>query len=249
MGLEQSADGTATAPDAAAQGQNAAPAWLAQVSDDLKSNETLTGYQTISDLAKDTLSLKEKAAALEGKLTTDYIPKLTENATDEQRAVYKAAMGIPDKPEDYDIPVPEGQSTELADALRAFAHEKSLPKGYVKDTVEWWNGLVTQKKEAYTKELQTRIDGVRTKWGADYDKNAEAVKSLFQAVKDAGINEFATLNVVGPDNKPMPLGNHPAVMEFFLEMAKKTLPDSGVRSMGGSDSRTLDERAKDFYKT
>lgn len=252
MGLEQSADGTGQqAPEAAGQvaGQNAAPAWTSQLIDDLKGNEALTGYQTISDLAKDTLSLKEKATALEGKLTTDYIPKLAENATDEQKAAYKTAMGIPLKAEDYEIPVPDGESTEIADSFRLFALEKGLPKDLAKSTVEWWNGVVAKEKENYAKELQARSEAIKTKWGADYDKNAETVKALFQAVKDAGINEFATLQIVGPDNKPMPIGNHPVVMEFFLELAKKTLPDGGIRSMGGGDNRSLNDQAKDFYKT
>jgi hypothetical protein len=223
-------DGTGTpAPDGTPAGQNVAPAWIAQLPDDLKGNEAFTGYKTIGDLAKDALSFKEKATTLEGKLTTDYIPKLTENATDEQKAAYKAAMGIPDKAEDYEIPVPEGDTPELANELRQAAFTKGWPKGVVKELTEWWNGLQAKAVEKYNAELKTRTEEVKTKWGADFPKNAEIVKNVFGHFKDKGIDQLAMIEVKGPDGKPMFLGNHPVIQEFFLEFGKAMLPDAGLR--------------------
>src|SRR5690606_5472899 len=56
-----------------------------------------------------------------------------ENASDEDKAKYRKAMGIPDKPEDYEISSPEGvEFTELDkavfDRLLPIAHEAGMPK-------------------------------------------------------------------------------------------------------------------------
>jgi len=222
--------------------------WRAALPDEYKEHEFVKDTTKPGDFVKKALDVKTERDLLNDKLSKA-IFKPDENATDEQKAAYRVAMGIPDKPEDYEIPVPEGESTEMADSFRQFAVEKGLPKDMAKETVSWWNGIVQKAKEDYAKELKTRSEAIKTKWGLDYDKNAETIKSFFQYVKDLGINEFASLQVIGPDNKPVAAGNHPVVMEAFLELAKKTMPDSGLRSLGGGDGRTLDEKAKDFYKT
>lgn len=159
---------------------------LTQIPENLRGHEAFAGYKAMSELWQGHIDLTTKAKDLEGRLATA-IPKLEDNATDEQKAAYKVAMGIPLKAEDYEIPVPEGESTELADGFRQFAAEKGLPKDVAKSTVEWWNSIVAKQQETYAKELQTRSEAVKTKWGADYNKNAETVKAMFQAVNDAGI--------------------------------------------------------------
>jgi hypothetical protein len=248
---EQNADGTVTAPDAA--GQNAVPAWIAQCSDDLKGNEALTSYKTISDLAKDTLSLKEKATALEGKIATDYIPKLAENATDEQKQAYRAAMGVPEKPEEYEVELPEGSSPDLANWFKGVAHAIGMPKEQAKAISKEWNGFVAKagevQKQAEQKALSDGLAEIKTEWGMGYNVNAEKVKAAFTHFKDVpGLMDLMTVKVGGTDEAPVLFGNHPAAMRVFLEIGKKIVPDSSVPGAGSGDNRTIDEKAKDFYK-
>ena len=202
--------------------------WRAALPDDFKEHEFVKTFEKPGDFVKSALEIKTERDALTEKLGKA-IFKPDENATDEQKAAYKAAMGIPDKAEDYEIPVPEGDSPELANELRQAAFSKQWPKGVVKELTEWWNGLQAKAVEKYNAELKTRTEEVKTKWGADFPKNAEIVKNVFGHFKDKGIDQLAMIEVKGPDGKPMFLGNHPVIQEFFLEFGKAMLPDAGLR--------------------
>ena len=202
--------------------------WKTEIPQSLRDNEAFAPYKTKDELWNGHIEAVNKIKDLEGRLGNS-IPKLPDNATDEQKAAYKAAMGIPDKADDYEIPVPEGDSPELANELRQAAFTKGWPKGVVKEITEWWNGMQAKMVQNYVNELKTHTEAVKAKWGADFDKNAEIVKNVFTAFKDKGGNDIATIEVIGPDGKKMLLGNHPAIQEFFLTFGKEILPDGGIR--------------------
>lgn len=108
-------------------------------------------------------------------------------------------LGRPEKPEEYGLPVPDGQPKELAEQAAKWFHELGIPKGAAVKLAERWNAMVGEKmtttqaakNEAVTKE----VDGLKAEWGADYnantalvDKAAEAFgvdQAILSALKDA----------------------------------------------------------------
>ena len=71
--------------------------WRAGLPDDLKQNEAFTSFKTVGEFGKNYLAVKTKAADLEKKLG-DYVPKLPDNASDEDRNLYFEALGRPKQP-------------------------------------------------------------------------------------------------------------------------------------------------------
>ena len=69
------------------------PGWLKSVKE--RYREPLQGHESQDSMIDEYLKLKESAS--------NSIPKLAEDATDEDRARYREAMGIPDSPENYKL--------------------------------------------------------------------------------------------------------------------------------------------------
>src|ERR1700691_545729 len=79
--------------------------WTASLPADLKDNKAFSSYKTIGDLAKDHLALADKVKEFDGlkaKLE-DSIPKLPDDASDEERTIYFNALGRPEKAEEYEF--------------------------------------------------------------------------------------------------------------------------------------------------
>ncbi len=206
--------------------------WKTELPEAQRGHEAFAPYPTKSDLYKGHIDLYtkhneavQKLTDLEGKLTS-YIPKLTEKATPEEKAAYRAAMDIPDKPEDYEVDLAEGQDATLANEFKKWAYDLNLPRNAVKEISTRFNTFIDAVLKDQTAQAEK---AVRDLWGADFDKNAEIVKSIFKALEADGLNDFAQLQVVGGDGKPVAAGNHPVVLNAFLEIGKKTMPDSILR--------------------
>lgn len=108
-------------------------------------------------------------------------------------------LGRPAKPEEYALPVPEGQPKELADQASKWFHELGIPKGAAVKLAERWNAMIGEKatasQAAKTEAVTREVEALKTEWGADYnantalvDKAAEAFgvdQAILTALKDA----------------------------------------------------------------
>lgn len=160
--------------------------WRAQLKDDLKTHEAFTKYQTVSDLGKAYLEL-------DGKVQNS-IPKLSEKATDEEKAAYYKAIGRPDKPEEYDIQIPEGLPDDKAtvDWFRATVHELGMPKTMAEAFVSKHMERLVKQKENLDKSgekfAQDAENKLKDEWKGDtYTANLEIAKS---AAKKVGGDEY-----------------------------------------------------------
>lgn len=238
------ADGSqanAGAPDAGAgqqDGGNQTPGWIAQLPDDLKGNETFTGYKTIGELAKAHLDTSGKVTELEGKLAGT-IPKLSENATDEEKAAYRLAMGVPETPEAYDLPRPDlPKGVEYNEPLekwfRNTAHKagisaeqaKTLFNDYNQFSTEFLKSLEVQRQTT----LETGMKALKETWGNHYDDNVAVVKRVQEKI--------------GAANEPMKqwltahnAENDPTLIQFLLDLAPGYLDDYAPPGKAGGGSK------------
>src|ERR1035438_4486675 len=77
--------------------------WRAGLPDDLKQNTDIAAFKTVGDFAKNHLETAAKVTKLEGALK-DAVPKLPDNATDDERCLYYDALGRPHEAKDYKLP-------------------------------------------------------------------------------------------------------------------------------------------------
>ena len=226
------ADGSqaaAGAPDGGAgqqDGGNQAPGWIAQLPDDLKGNETFTGYKTIGELAKAHLDTSGKVAELEGKVANS-IPKLTENATDEEKAAYFAALGVPESPDKYELErpaMPEGMpyNEDLEKWFRNTAHKagitaeqaKTLFTSYNQFGTEFLKSIAEQRKTT----LETGMNALKESWGNHYDDNVAVVKRVQEKIGAGSEPMKEWLTAHNAENDPV-------LIQFLLDVAPGYLDD------------------------
>jgi hypothetical protein len=240
-------------------GQAQSLGWRTELPEAQRGHEAFAQYQSKAELYKGVIDLHtankdsvQKLTELEGKVNGSILlPKIDENATEEQRTAYRAELNkildVPAKAEDYEIPVPEGSTKELSDAFRQFAFSKGLPKDMAKDTAEWFNGLMANIEKARDEYRQAEHDATmesnKKEWGTDYDKNAEIVKVAYDHFKTIkGFPDLLNLQIGGTPEKPVTLGNHPLMSALFLEIGKKIVPDSIIPGSNQATSQGPPDR-------
>jgi hypothetical protein len=148
-----------------------------------------------------------------------------EKATDQERADYRKARGVPEKAEDYKPFRPEGmQETPELKALEASFQKVAFETGLTQAEVEGvMKGYYAIEAEASrTSDLraaaraQETQNALKSEWGADYDANHE-------------ITVRALNHYMGPDMKPFldlelkdgtRVGDHIGTVRGLVRMAK-----------------------------
>jgi len=209
------------------QGEGQAPAWLAQMPADLKGKEDFTSFKTIGDLGKSYLEIKGKASEADGlkaKLQTA-IFKPGEDAKPEEITAYRKALGVPEKPTDYEFPKREGveHDPKMVEFGRNVFHQANLSKDQAKIISQAWDGfvegVVTADLKTKEKSLNEANQKLKADWGPNFDKNMEITKRAFTKFSN---QEFTTfLESTG-------VGNHPVLVKTFYEIGKAMGEDTGI---------------------
>lgn len=228
--------------------------WIAQLPQDLRSNEAFTEFATLGDFAKAHLEEKGKLVESTGKLTTlekeandlktkvaDYIPKLTENATEEERNSYYTNLGRPKTEDEYELEQPkEGKMDEVfAKAVRGTFHKIGVSKSQAKELSGWWNEFATVTQAKYNEAMEAhRIaadTALRKDLGDKYDVTVKHVNDLVAKFSGTGadvsfLKTMKLVPIVDPavDN---PVGNDARLMRWMLGIAKLVGEDASP--MGG----------------
>lgn len=120
--------------------------WTDTLPDDLKS-ETLSKFQPTegedlvpvpSSLVKGYLGLEKKLGAGPDRI----LVKPSENATEEELAAFARALGVPESPESYELPLPEGaqmdeRGKEVLGAFQKTVHGLGLTPDQARGMHEW----------------------------------------------------------------------------------------------------------------
>lgn len=199
---------------------NNPPAWMAQLSDDLKANEGLTSFATISDLGKSYLDLKGKS---EGSIS---VPG--ENATDEEKSSFYNALGRPESPDAYtfDRPkLPEGVTydEEQEKSFRAYAHEQGLSQGQAKAMYDLYHQNVNKAYEEYASQVVKAKEEAETalkkEWGVQFNGNVERARRTLQTFADEATIQFFEVSR---------LGDNPVIVKLFSKIGEALSEDKLV---------------------
>lgn len=168
------APGPAPAPSPAP-----APAeWHSSLPDgDVKTWVTAKGWKDPQGLAESAYNL-EKLIGFEKAGRTLVIPK--DDATPEEVKAYHAKLGVPDSPEGYKLPVPEGADPEFAKAASTWMHEAGIPPKQAEKLATKWNEYATEQgtkaAAAQVTAMNEEFGKVTAEWGKDADQNLEFAK-------------------------------------------------------------------------
>lgn len=187
--------------------------WLGQGSDDQKRNEYLGTFKSIPEANKAHLELHEKS---KGMLK---IPDAT--TSEEGLKIFRKAYGVPDSAEGYKIDapqLPEGMTmdTDMAKWFKEISHKLGLNQHQA-------NTLFAEESKRRVNAFNSArgvvdkgVEGVKVKWGVDYDANLAVANRAVTKFGETGFPEF--LAKTG-------LGNNPQMLEFCLTVGKAISED------------------------
>ena len=211
------------------------PGWIAGLPDTLKSNETFTKFKTVGDFANDYIATSSKASELEKKVANS-VPKLPDNATDEERGLYFDALGRPKQPSEYELEGEDKNATEWTTQWKNQFHSLGLTKAQAKALSTSWNASVQKMVEAHNVALQNEYKAAETalksEYGDKFDTNVELAKRLYQ--KHLG-NEFDKDFTAGTDKTRL------STIKMLVKLAaltgEDTSPQGGGLSKGANSKQ------------
>lgn len=167
-------------------------------------------------------------------------PVLGKDATKEQLAEWRAAHGIPETHDKYDL----GKDVKVADADKPMfdvmfkaMHATNATPEHVASVVKTWYDLKQQVEEhqaAQDKRIATESeDALRTEWGAEFRRNMNLVHGLLDGSGSQGLKE----NVLGgrlADGTP--IGSSPEALRMLLGVALTANPTGTVVPGGGGEN-------------
>lgn len=218
--------------------------WLEQLSTDLRDAEALHPYRegSISDFAKahiETLGkvsdLEGKAKEFEGKATdlegklANSIPKLGENPTDEEKAAFFKAIGMPEEHTAYTFPNIEGQENDpqMVEWAQKTFHQAGLTPEQAYMIGGAWNHFVEGLMQAEAEELKATQEkakeAILKEAGSEEKYNAivELSSRLFKEATGTEMDDFLGETGIGYD---------PRFIQVMLYFAKKTGEDKTLQA-------------------
>lgn len=161
----------------------------------LREHPGLREFKSPADMARSLLH----ARSLVGRKTIGLTP-LGEDASDSERQEFEAELrrvqGVPDSPDGYEVPVPDGMEadTPLIDWYRDTAHSLGLSPQQVSGLAEKYNELVSQYAEGQSQAAEMQRHETQQSlgrlWGERAGENvAIARRGFVRAALAAGVGE------------------------------------------------------------
>ncbi len=213
--------------------QNQTPGWISGLTSDLRDNELVRSSQKPSDFVK---------AALGWKAQLDKsIVRPEKDATPEQVAAYRTAMGIPAKAEDYGLTKSEFASDEYIKAQSELYLAQGLSKDQAgamhEQTLKNMQDGASAIKAANLKARTDTEAALRKEYGDKYEQTLNDARNALR--RFASPEDMEYLNVTG-------LGNDAGLIKMFANIQSRIGGDSllggGRQGNAGSEKNEIKSR-------
>lgn len=164
------------------------------------------------------------------------------DAKPEDWATFYKQIGRPEKPEEYEIPVPEGMDGAFAKEMAPILHKHGLTTAQAKGLAEDWNAMQSKQQQDAIKAIdaQNKVEeaDLKNEWGQNHDANMHFAKlavKQFLPQEKAGAMIDAIESAIG----------YKATIQF-LHGIGKGLGEHDAAGMGdnngGASAKSLAER-------
>lgn len=107
---------------------------------------------------------------------------------------------VPESPDAYELPVPDGQGKEFAAAAATWMHEAGIPIAQAQALATKWNEYQTQQMQAYEQQRQQQDESdtraLKQEWGGQYDANIELGRRAVRSFVGQGDEAAGTLEKI-----------------------------------------------------
>lgn len=112
----------------------------------------------------------------------------------EGRKAYFAKIGVPESPDKYELPLPEGDNGEFSKVVASWFHEDGIPKAAAQKIAGKWNEyfgkMIKDAEAAEVAASEQALGKLKSEWGNDFTKNEElARRGLRQYGQKAGLED------------------------------------------------------------
>lgn len=226
--------------------------WRAKLSDgDEKTLKKLERYQSPKDVAK-------ALRALEAKMSSGQVEKLTEDATPEQVAAWRKDNGIPEKPEGY-LETLKGlvigdDDRPVVDSFLTAMHGDNVKPDTVAKALDWYyksQEAAIADQAAKDKEYKAKSeDALRSEWGSEYRGNVNAIRAFLDTAPPDGDGVPMIDLLMGARlSDGTALGDNPAAMKWLSRLASDANPAGFVSpGAGGSQAQSIDDEIDGIKK-
>lgn len=227
------AGAAAGAPPPAGGGTGAAtaPDWLKDADPETQTWVSSKGFKTPADALASHRNLEKLLGSGEKLLK----PK-GDDDVEGFNQLYKA-LGRPEKPEEYKLPVPEGQDGAFAKEFAPVLHKLGLSQRQAAGLAEAWNARTAKAIEddtrARAQQAEVDMGELRKEWGGQYDANVEAGR---RAARQFGIS--------GEDLTKIESGlGTGGLLRLMSKLGSALAEDPGVPGEGKSTFGTTKDQA------
>lgn len=152
-----------------------ATAWTSAIpSADVKTWVEAKGFKDAGAVAESAYNL-EKLIGFDRAGRTVVVPD--DKATPEQVQEFRNKLGVPETPDGYKLPVPEGADAQFSKTAAEWMHEIGIPPKQAEALAKKWNehgvSIVKAQQEAMERQAATDLSALRAEWGAAYDQRTE----------------------------------------------------------------------------
>lgn len=176
----------------------------------------------------------------------EFAKPLPANANEQERAEWRQANGIPEKPEGYFEKLPDGlvigkDDQPLFTEFAKVMHDQNVPPAAVQQVVKWYYDLqdkqVGDVAAADKQHACEATDTLREKWGNDFRANMGQVNSLLDGLGGELKNQF--MDATLPDGRR--LFNSPDFVQWLADKAREINP-AGVLipATGGDQMKSIE---------
>lgn len=178
-----SAAATTSGASPAASASPSGSPWYGSFEPDLKGYIETKGFPAdekgLSALASSYRNLEKHFGVPAEQLLK--LPK-DENDKDGWGKIYER-LGRPEKPEEYQLPTPEGDDGEYAKFISTVMHDLGITKKQAQALAAKQNEFIGEmtKREvaAYQETIKTQDQALKSEWGPGYDKRVQIAKGAF----------------------------------------------------------------------
>lgn len=169
-----------------------------------------------------------------------FLKPVDENSSDEEKAAWRNALGVPESPDGYLEKLPDGlvigeDDKGPIEQVLAAMHESGAPKGVVDamlssyfDLVESQDAERFETNEAAKRETE---DALRSEWGPEYRRNVNVLTNFIGSLPESVGSVF--LEAV--DERGVKIANNPEFLKWAMSIALDKNPIATVVPGAGAN--------------
>lgn len=192
--------------------------WRESLAEDLRAHPALGGFDSLDALAREHVHL-QKLIGRKGIIPPG------EDAGDDERDRFYAALGRPEQASDYDLselerpddlPWNEDFEARMLERMHSAGltneQARALVEGFAAEQGELWQGMQADQ----TRSFEESLAALRTEWGNGFDARLDLANRAFAAAFGNRVDDARRMRLADGSY----LGDHPDMVRAFAEMGE-----------------------------